>query len=314
MPLLRGSASITRFRVVNGPETPDFERRRFEEIPPQSEIRERIGFLPLDPEAPYEVGTRRFFFRARIDRRRPDATAVRERVQEMVRAELAATGREFVGSKRRREMRMEAEQELLSRTMPRTKIIECCLDNGLLLVGTCAKADLGLVVQALREIGVQADLLTPWLEDGEDPQGEMGLDLGIGKEPGHSILGCRFVRDLLEDPEVLVEPVQGSVRLVTKEAKVALSGGVLPELLRYVEQGAEILSAKLVVGDLRFRFEAPAFRIHSLRVETERHEHWTQLLDERLEKIAALWELLDGKYRSVRSRPAAPVEDAAVPA
>src|SRR5688500_11941065 len=105
MGLLRGSATVTRFQVVHVPPAPDFERARFEEIPPASEVRERIGFVPFEPGAPYEVGTRRFAFRVRIDRRKPDPTAVRERLADLVRTEMEASGRDWVGSKRKRELR-----------------------------------------------------------------------------------------------------------------------------------------------------------------------------------------------------------------
>lgn len=299
MGLLRGSATVTRFKLASPPSAaPDFDRLRFEEIPPTSEIRERVGFVPYQSGAPYEVAARRWAFRVRIDRRKPDPTAVRERLAELVQTELEATGRDWIGSKRRRELKHLAEEELLTRATPRSKIVECCLDGRTLYVGTTAKSDLGLVLQALRSLGVNADPDTPWSGEPEDFDSE----LAVAREPGQSVLGCRFLRALLDDGEVMVEPVSGSARLVTREARVSLAGEILPELLRYVEAGAEILSAKLVVGDHRFRFDAPSYRIQSLRVETENHEHWTGLLDERLEKIAALWEMLDQKYRQVRSR------------
>ena len=36
--------------------------------------------------------------------------------------------------------------------------------------------------------------------------------------------------------------------------------------------------------------------------ETGRHEHWIELLDERLEKIVAVFELLESKYKTLASR------------
>lgn len=309
MGLVRGSASITRFRITGGPETPDFDRHRFTEIPQASEIRESIGFVPFEPDAPYEVGAQRFVFRLRIDRRRPDATGVRERLRELVRIELESTGREFMGTKRRRELKELAEAELLSRAAPRSKIVEGCLDGRIAWIGTTGKNDLGVVVQALRGIGVLLDPLTPWADEPEDFGGD---DAGLAREPGESVLGCRFLRGLLGDEEVMFEPVSGSVRLVTREAKVSLSGGVLPELVRYVEEGCEVVAAKLVVGDLVFRFDGPSFRVSSLKVETAKYEHWTGQLDERLERISGLFELLDGKFKAARRGLDAPPALAAV--
>ena len=56
MGLLSGSLSVTRFNVVVPPEGPDFERIQFWAIDPGSEVRERIGVIPFEIDAPYEVG------------------------------------------------------------------------------------------------------------------------------------------------------------------------------------------------------------------------------------------------------------------
>jgi electron transfer flavoprotein alpha subunit len=77
MGFLSSSISVTRFNVVVPPEGPDFERIQFWAIDPNSEVRERIGVIPFEIEAPYEVGQGRYAFRVRIDRIRADATAVK---------------------------------------------------------------------------------------------------------------------------------------------------------------------------------------------------------------------------------------------
>lgn len=325
MGLLSGSISVTRFNVVVPPEGPDFERIQFWAIDPSSEVRERIGVVPFEIDSPYEVGQGRYAFRVRIDRIRADATAVKERVKELIRAEMEATGRPFVGAKTRKKLRDLAEAELCAGQTPRTRILECCIDNTILYVASTAKSHLGTVLTLLRQAGVEADFKAPWLD--EAPEMDEASDIVIPKEPGESVLGCRFVKALLEEPEVMVEPETGSVRLATREAKVSLTGAVLNELFRYLEEGAEILSAKIHVGTHQMRFDALSYRINGLKLEPVRNEHWTVDLDQRLEQIAAVFEMLDGKYAALKEKlngaggveapaepPPPPAEEAAVTA
>src|SRR5262245_64606496 len=82
MGMLGNSISVTRFNAVAPPEGPDFDGISFRAIEPGSEVRERIGVVPFELDAGWEIGARRWAFRVRIDRRRPDPTAVRERLRE----------------------------------------------------------------------------------------------------------------------------------------------------------------------------------------------------------------------------------------
>lgn len=309
MGLLSGTVSVTRFNVSVPPDGPDFERARFWAIEPGSEVRERMGFIPFEIEAPYEVGQGRWAFRVRIDKIRPDPTAVKERVKELIRAEMETTGAPFVGSKTRKKLRELAESELCARQAPRTKILECCIDNGILYVASTAKSFLGSVLTLLRQAGVEADFKAPWLD--EAPEADETSDIVLPKEPGQSVLGCRFLRVLLEEPEVMVEPETGSVRLATREAKVSLAGAVLHDLFRFLEEGAEILSAKIHVGTSLMRFDALSYRLNGLKLEPVRNEHWTVDLDQRLEQIGGVFEMLDSKYKALKDKlngvPSAPV-------
>src|SRR5262245_22251897 len=300
MGLLHGTVACTRFNAAVPPEGPDFDASPFFEIEPGSEVRERIGFVPFEPGAPYEVGTRRWAFRVRVDKRTPDATAVRERLRSLVYAEVEATGKPFVDRKRRKELKALAEHELLIRQAPRTRILECVLDGPVLYVGSAAKTQLGTVMALLRQAGVATEFKAPWLD--EAPTADESSDVVIPKEPGHSVLGCRFLKALLEDPEVLIEPETGSVRLQTRDAKVTLTGGVLNELHRLVSEGAEILAAKLLLGTVPMRFDALSYRIAAMKPEPVKGEHWTEELGLRLDQIAAVWETLDGKYAGVADR------------
>ncbi|HEY0781066.1 MAG TPA: hypothetical protein VGE98_01320 [Thermoanaerobaculia bacterium] len=292
--------AVTRFNAAVPEEGPDFEKAQFWAIEPGSEVRERMGFVPFEPGAPFEVAKGRYAFRVRIDRIRPDPTALRERVKELVRAEAEATGAPFVGAKTRKRLRELAEAELVARSAPRTTIVECCLDGAVLYVGSTAKSVLGTVLTLLRQAGVAADFKAPWLD--EAPLSDEASDIVVPKEPGESVLGCRFLRALLEEPEVMVEPETGSVRLATREARVTLTGGVLNELFHYLEAGAEILAAKILLGPIPLRFDALSYRIAAVKLEAVNNEHWTLELDERLEQIAGLWELLDTKYAALREK------------
>jgi hypothetical protein len=300
MGILGGTVSVTRFNVAVPPEGPDFERARFWAIEPGSEVRERMGFVPYEAETPWEVGQGRWVFRVRVDTIRPDPTAVKERFKELMKLEMENTGRPFVGAKTRKNLRALAEAEDCARRAPRTKIVEGCIDRGVLYVASTAKSVLGLVTTLLRQAGAEADFKAPWLD--EAPEADETSEIVLPKEPGQSILGCRFLKLLLEEPDVMVEPETGSVRLATREAKVTLSGAVLNDLFHYLEQGAEILSAKIHVGTTPLRLDALSYRLNGLKLEPVRNEHWTIDLDQRLEQIAAVFEALDGKYAALKER------------
>lgn len=299
MGLLRGSISVTRLGVSVLPEEIDFEQVPFSAIAPGSEVRQSSGFIPFEPDEPYQVGHRRWAFRVRFDTLKPDPTQVRERVRELVAAEQEATGAPFVGAKKRRELKNLAEEELIVQASPQSKIIEGVVDDRLLYLATTADKYIGQILLLLRKVGVIAELKTPWLDQG-DP--EEASDLVPTGDVSQSVLGCRFVKSLVGDREVMFEPESGAVRLQTREAKVSLTGEVLPELMRYLKRDdeVEILSARLLVPEGRFRLDAVSWRISSLTVETERKSHWIELLDERLEKTAGVFELLDRKYAAFR--------------
>lgn len=312
MALLSGSASITRYNLPSRPQHIDFEEVPFRAIAPGSEVRESVGFVPVEPGGEYEVGAARWAFRVRVDVLRPDATAVRERVKQLVAAEMEATGAPFVGPKTRRKLKNLAEEELILEASPRSKIIECAIDGDVLYVGTSAKGQLGRVTTLLRRVGVETQPKAPWVDrqDPDPPQAEMLVD---AREPGESVLGCRFLAGLVGDPLLTFEPEAGRVVLQTPRAKVTLAGQVLPDLVRYLERGAEVLSAQLTTGEVSFRLDGPSWRVSGLKVETGRHDHWTELLDERLEKIGAVYDLLGTKYEELdpAHRPAPVVREAA---
>ncbi len=300
MGLLSGTVAVTRFSLSHTPEEIDFDKESFREIEPGSEVRESVGCVPFEPDAEYKAGEGRWFFRLRIDKVTPDPTRVQERVKEMVRAEIDQ-GAVFVGPKKRRKMKEMAEEELLFETRPRTKIIEACINGDILYVGSTAKAYLGRVMELVRRLGMIAEFKTPWIDRGD---AEIESTIFETYEPGEAVVGARFLRALVGDREIIVEPSSGFARLQTEEARITLSGSVLKDLLRYIERGAELLSLKLLSGEpaATFKLDGPSFRVAALKIETSKYDHWTELLDERLTAIDAVFELLDRKYDELAPR------------
>lgn len=309
MGLISGAVSVTRYRVPVRPVELEFDGpAAFREIPAGSEVRESIGFVPYEPGAEYRAGAARWAFRVRIDRLRADPVMVRERVKELVAAELEATGKPYVGAHKRRQLKQLAEEELILGAVPTSKIVECALDGDLLYVGSTAKGQLGRVLTLLRKVGVAAQPKAPWIDREESDPGDERLS---GGEPGESILGCRFLAALLGDPLLTFEPVDGRAVVQTPRAKVSISGEVTRDLVRYVEEGAEVLSGRLTTGEVSFSLDGTTWKVSGLKVPGGRHDRWSELLDERLEAIEAVFDLLETKYEEIdpASRPAPVVRE-----
>lgn len=306
MPLLSGAVSVTRLDVTARPAEPVFDDQPFRSIVARSEVKESIGFVPFEPEADYQIGTDRWAFRVRIDQLRPDPTAVRERLRDLLRIEREEHGIEVVPPQRTQALRSLAEEELVLEAQPRSRIVEGVLDGKLLYLATTANNQLGKILQLLRKVEILADFKTPWNDLG---QGDADSEILEIHDPHQSLHGSQFLKRLLGDQELMIEPSDGYVKLQTREARVIVSGSVLRELHRYVDAGAELLAAKLLHAEWALRLDALAFRISGLRLDRSSPGHWTERLDERLQKIEAVWELLDRKYaekaRAPRRHPAA---------
>jgi hypothetical protein len=100
----------------------------------------------------------------------------------------------------------------------------------------------------------------------------------------------------------LLEPESGSAKLRTRQASISLTGNVVADVFAYLDAGAEILSAKLVINDFRFALDGLSWRISGLRFERQRFEHWIEALDARLQRITALFEWLDNAYAIRKGR------------
>ena len=292
MGLISGSVSCTRFNVVSLPDNPQFDLVPFRGISPGSSLREKEGFQPYEPDEPYEFGTRRWAFRVRIDKVSLDATTIKEMVMDMVKAETDAVGPP--GPKARQRMRVEAEDELMQHPAPRSKIIECLLEETTLYVGSTSKGHLGVILELLKRVGVEVEYKTPWLDAGQEEDETGFIDL---KEPGQSIWGCRFLEALINDPEAFLEPEKGSISLITSQGvKVSLSGPIHNEIEHMMEKGGHLFKAKLLVEGFAFTLDGLSYRINALKLDNLKSQHWTEQLDARMDKLKILWEWLDNKY------------------
>ena len=176
---------------------------------------------------------------------------------------------------------------------PASKVIECCIDGRALYVGSTAKVDLGTLQQLLRRGGIGTEFLAPWLEKGLP---EEFSDLPETMDPAASIYGCRFLRKLIGDPEFLVEPENGYVRLAADDTRITLSGAVLNDLHRYLKENVDVLGAKLLHGETLFTLDATTFRLSGIRLPRPKNQHWTDNLDQRLEQIEELLGKLDERF------------------
>lgn len=298
MGFLAGNVACTRFNVTVLPELVDFETARFFEIQPGSNLVESMGFVPFELDEEYTFGKDRYAFRVRIDKINVDSTRVKEHLRVLVKAEEDRGA--IVGSKLRKKLKTLAEQDILAQSNPRTKVIEAVIDRDVLYVGSTSKSHLGAVLDLLNRVGVQVEYKTPWLDANLD---EEPNDIVEMKEPGQSIYGCRFLKWLLSDPDMFVEPEKGSIKLATPtHARVNLSGEVLGELDHYLEEGAEILTAKLLFNGVPMTFDGTSYRINSLKLETVKGEHWTETLDGRLDMLRTIWDALDEKWQLYREK------------
>lgn len=295
MGLLAGPVSCIRFNVTAMPEEMDFNLFPFHGIQPGSSLRERAGFTPFQVDGDFELSHDRWAFRVRIDKVMIDTTTLKERLRELIKIEEDAVGPPSPAQ--RRKLRQLAEDEQMQHPATRSKIIECVMDRSQLLIGSTSKAHVGTVLELLKRIGVEVDFKTPWLDEGQE---EPPSDLVDLKEPGQSLWGCHFLRKLVADPDVMVEPEKGSVRLVTSEgAKVSLTGPVVGEVEHFLESGCEIVAAKLMFEKFQFTFDGLSYRIASLKLDNYKSLHWIEALENRLELTRELWGMLDQKYRKL---------------
>jgi len=65
---------------------------------------------------------------------------------------------------------------------------------------------------------------------------------------------------------------------------------------RYLEEGAVLLSAKLIMGEIPLTFDGLTYRINAVKLDSVKADHWIEQLETRLELLEGVWEKLDDKY------------------
>lgn len=298
MGFLSGNIACTRFNIISLPDEPAFQQQSFQLIQPGSNFTESSGFIPFEIEEPYTLGKNFHAFRVRIDKINIDATLLKERLRELIKLERDRG--EKLGSKKIRNLKRLAQDELLSRSAPRSKVIEGVIRNQVLYVGSTSKSHLGTVLALLQKIGVEVEYKTPWFDLGMEENEHPWLDL---KEPGQSIFGSRFLKALFEEHDFMVEPEKGSIKLATPtHARVSLTGEVLGELDHYLEEGAEILAAKLIFEETPMAFDGLSYRINSIKLERFKGDHWSEVLELRLDRLQEVWEAFDTRFSQLKTK------------
>lgn len=282
MGLLSGKVSAARFMIGDRPSEIDFEARPFMAIAPGSEVRESIGFLPFEPGADYEI-PQGYAFRVRRDVLRPDPTLVKERLGQLLAAEMEQTGELFVASKTRRKLKQLAEEELIVSASPRSSIVECAIQGDTLWIGSAGNAAVDRVVGLLRSIGVEATPVLP---------------LGVSAESAPADLLAK----LLGDRELTFEPINGFAKLDNGDATVTLRGEIVGQVVKLLDYGYFIRAAKLVSGDTTMVFDAVTCRISSVRLERSVLAHWSERLDQRLAWLSDVFDGIDQKFQQIGSK------------
>lgn len=300
MSLLTGNVNIARFHVASTPSESAFEAGAFEEIPAGAEADrpKSWGFVPMKRGAPYQVGARRYCGRLRIDEVKPDPVVVKDRYDELVEAEFEG-GATALSTKRRKELKEIALQEAMVGVTPTRRYIGWVIDGGVLYIASTNRSEISLVISHFRKIGTDATISkTPW---GDRQLPDMESTIVDLKEPGQSVWGCRFLRHLVgHSPELAFEAEKGRVALVTADTKATVTGEILADLNRYLEVGAEILSAKLAAGEHAFTLDGLSWWLKGLAMPAVSAEHWTDLLDARLEVIQGVFDLLERTLLELR--------------
>lgn len=294
MGLLSGTLSCTRMNVVAAPERVEFQTQPFRSLQKGSSLTQSQGFIPFELDEPFDVWPGGAAFRVRIDTLIPDATLLRERLKELVKIETEQVGRPSL--RRLRQLKDQAEDELRAQQSPKTKIIECVLDHHILYIGSTAKQHLGSVIALMRNVGVELAFKTPWLEQGEDQEPPAFLKI---RDPAQSVLGCQFLRHLLNQPDIFLECQRGFVKLVTADGSdITLRGAVTSHVNRFLAEDTAFMVAKIIVEDAAFQFDAFSYRISGLKGSDPGGDHWIEKLEARLDQLKAVWDFLDERYYS----------------
>lgn len=287
MGLMKGSVSVCRFRIA--PFEPDFSKATFEEIPAGSEIRRSMGFVPmkLNAHAELEISSKVWAGRMRVDEIKPDPESVADHYEELCAQELES-GTQAIGGRRRRELKAQAVAFMSIGTPPKRRYAEWVLDGETLYVGSTNKSDVGEVLGLMRRCGAGSpDALVPWAEL---PKMESSI-------LEFNAWGPRFLRHLFEvESGRSFELEDGKVAMVGGDCKISLSGEIAPDVVHHLEQGAEIVSAKLKARAFCCTLDAERWWIKGASIEVEPADSWVEALLMRVGAIADVFDALDAAF------------------
>lgn len=290
MPLLTAAASVSRFHVTFEGD-PDFSLAPFREISSGDEVNvpRSYGFVPMKPGSEYEIDCGgRYAGRVRMDEVRPDAVVVRDRFEELLDDEADPPGK-----RRRKELAELAWSDAASGTTPRRRYVEWVLDGDVLYIGSPSRAEVSVVHQLFRDIGAEHKILPviPW-------QTLPDMKSTVISHPGESMWGPRFLRAVAVSPskEMSVSLEEGSAALRRGDLKLSLSGDIRASLGHHLNEGAEVIAARLQ-GQHLLMLDGLSWWVKSLALPApDPSAHWAESLEARLAAIADAFEWLDGAF------------------
>ena len=318
------SFAVSRLDVSSLPPDPDavaalLESAAFRPIPEDSEVRTSVGISPMDGVEDPRLAHKVWAFRVRIDTKKAPASAIQLRVAELL--DEAKERGEFVGPKKLRTLRNEAEEELHHQAIPSSVFVDCLLeitaeasgDQAVLYVSTTTRARISDVQSVLRRLQWTSILKTPWADEPEPES--MFFER---QHPGQSLHGCRFLRKLILHPELdeLIPASKGGRAVIaTINGRRTLQDAVMSDLVHFLNQKAEALVVKLLCDgfnadnedlDGTLTLSALDFMLTGVRFTSPGPESSVpELLLDRLERVRGLFVLLERLYSALHVKEAA---------
>lgn len=285
MGLMKGTASVCRFRVE--PFLAHFVDAAFEPIPDGSEIRRSIGFVPMVGREPYKIGGHAWAGRMRLDEIKPDRQTVLDRIEELFKREYEA-GARAIGKLRRRELKELAIEESCIGVPPKRKYVEWVLQGETLYVGSTNKSDVGEVLQLMRRCGAaKIEAVVPW-------ENLPRMESSVLDFNGW---GPRFLRHLFEANSGREFDLEfGRMTMKAADHKINLTGDIAASTVHHLEQGAEIVSAKMAAGG-GYTLDAERWWIKSATLLVDLSDHWTDHLMLRIEAIEGIYDALETAFK-----------------
>ena len=263
MGLLEGSISATLCRIRTMPEYPEFEKRPFEPIPPNSEKALSMGFERVDDQM-YELGAREWCFAIRIQKKAPDEKEVDRRLDKYVAARHGCKDEEKARA------RGELFLEVLKETSPKTSIIEGVIIQGkeLYLFDT-SDEKVSDALELLAEIDILAVCYAPWMDSKHHPQSNL-----VKTEAEHeSLHGSNMIRwAMAAESRMEIDCRSGSIGFVkpTQGEKTggSYSGALgVDEFSVLEDDRVIILKARVICGHAGYVFIGKSFRISGMKTK-----------------------------------------------